>query len=101
MRVTENTNFDLIRSSINRSRERMQDYQQQTSTLRKLNTPSDDPVGSAKVMELRTDKINNDQYQMNSKQAETFLINSDHALSELSEILVRAKEIAINQSSGP
>lgn len=101
MRVTENTNYDTIRNSIGRSRERMQGYQQQSSTLRKLNTPSDDPVGAAKVMELRTDKVNNDQYQINAKQAETFLVNSDHALSELSELLLRAKEIAINQSSGP
>lgn len=101
MRVTENTNFDTVRDSITRSRDRLQNYQLQSSTLRRVNTPSDDPVGAAKVMELRTDKVNNDQFQQNAKNAETFLVNSDHALSEISELLVRAKEIAINQSSGP
>lgn len=101
MRVTDNTNYNTVRDGIQRSRERMQNYQQQTSTLRKLNTPSDDPVGAAKVMELRTDKVVNEQYQINAKQAETFLMNSDHALSDLAEIAMRAKEIAINQSSGP
>src|SRR4051812_19861717 len=100
MRVTENTNYDTVRNTINRTKERMEKLQGQSATLRKLNTPSDDPVGSAKVLEIRTDKLNNDQYTMNAKLAETFLDNSDHALSELSEICMRAKEIAIGQASG-
>ncbi len=78
----------------------MEGLQNQHATLKKLNTPSDDPVGASKILEIRTDKMNNDQYQMNAKLAETFLENSDHALAELSDIVVRAKEIAIGQSSG-
>lgn len=100
MRVTEGTNFNLIRDNIQRSRGRMEKLQGQSATLKKLNTPSDDPVGAAKVLEVRTEKVNNDQYQMNAKMAQTFLNNTDHALAELSEIMVRAKEIALSQSSG-
>lgn len=100
MRVTEGTNYETIRGSIRKSRERMEGLQTQSATLRKLNTPSDDPVGASKVLEIRTDKMNNDQFQMNAKMAETFLNNSDHALAELADILVRAKEIAIGQASG-
>lgn len=99
MRVTQNTNFQVLHDSINRSKNRMAEYQNQASTLKKLNTPSDDPVGSAKVLEIRTDKVNNEQFQSNSKMAETFLNNTDTVLSELADITVRAKEIAINQSS--
>ena len=100
MRVTENTNFGVVRDSISRTKSKMEDLQQKNATLKKLNTPSDDPIGAAKVLEIRTDKVNNDQFGMNSKMAETFLDNSDHALNEMSEIVVRAKEIAIGQSSG-
>ncbi len=99
MRVTENTNYDLVRGSIQRSRERMQGLQHQSATLRKVNQPSDDPIGAAKILELRTDKMNGDQFQLNSKMAEAFLNNTDHALGDLSELISRAKEIAINQSS--
>ena len=99
MRVTENSSYGAVRESIRQSKERMEGLQQQSATLRKLNQPSDDPVGAAKVLELRTDKLNNDQYQMNAKIAEAFLDNSDHALADLSEIIVRAKEIAIGQAS--
>ncbi|MGZ3689376.1 MAG: flagellar hook-associated protein FlgL, partial [Bdellovibrionota bacterium] len=101
MRVTDNTNYETVRDSIRRSRTRMEDLQKQSATLKKLNTPSDDPVGASKVLEVRTDKVNNDQFQLNAKMASTFLNNSDHALSELTEIVSRAKEIALNQASGP
>lgn len=100
MRVTENTNFDVIRNSIARSKNRLEDLQLKTSSMKKVNTPSDNPVGSAKILEIRTDKVLNEQYLMNAKLAESFLENSDHALGELSEIVARAKEIAIGQSSG-
>jgi flagellar hook-associated protein 3 FlgL len=78
----------------------MDGLQQQSATLKKLNTPSDDPVGASKVLEIRTDKVNNDQYQMNAKLAETFLSNSEHTLGELADIVLRAKEIALGQASG-
>jgi flagellar hook-associated protein 3 FlgL len=77
----------------------MEGLQHQSSTLRKLNQPSDDPIGASKVLEIRTDKMNNDQYQMNARMAEAFLNNTDHALGDLAEIILRSKEIAINQAS--
>ena len=99
MRVTDGTNYGVIRDSINRSRSRMENLQMENATLKKLNRPSDDPVGAAKVLEVRTDKVNNEQYQVNAKLASAFLDNTDHALEDLSEIVMRAKEIAIGQSS--
>lgn len=100
MRVTQNTNYGVVHDSIQRSKERMENLQEQASTLRKITRPSDDPVGASKTLEIRTEQVNNDQFQMNGKIAETFLNNTDHALSDLAEIAVRSKEIAISQSSG-
>ncbi len=100
MRVSDNTNFNTIRESIQRSKERMENLQTKNGSLKKLNTPSDDPVGAAKVLEIRTDKVNNDQFQTNARLAGTFLDNTDHALGEIADLVVRAKEIALNQASG-
>jgi flagellar hook-associated protein 3 FlgL len=99
MRVSDNTNFGVVRDSITRAKSRMENLQAETATLKKLNRPSDDPVGAAKVLEVRTDKVNNEQFQVNARLANAFLDNTDHALEDLSEILMRAKEIAIGQSS--
>jgi flagellar hook-associated protein 3 FlgL len=100
MRVTQNTNFETVRSSINKSKGRMENLQMQSATLKKLNAPSDDPIGAAKVLSVRTEKVNVDQYQTNAKLAEGMLSSAETALGELADIAVRAKEIAIGQSSG-
>lgn len=100
MRVSDNSNFETVRDSIRRSKSRLEDLQMKSSSMKKLNSPADDPVGASKVLEMRTDKTNNDQFQMNGKIAESYLNNTEQALSEISDILVRAKEIAIGQSSG-
>ena len=100
MRVTENMNYDVLRSNMNRSKERMENLQTQSATMKKLNTPSDNPVGTSKVLEVRTEKMNNEQYISNGKTAEAFLTNTEQALSEISDIIARAKEIAIGQASG-
>lgn len=99
MRVSENTNFELVRETLQRSKGRMEGLQNQTATMKKLNKPSDDPISAAKILEIRTDKVNNEQFQVSAKLAEAFLSNSEQAISELADIIVRAKEIAIQQSS--
>src|SRR4051794_34639331 len=99
MRVTENANFDTVRESMHRTKERMDQLQLQSTTLKKVNQPSDDPIGSIKILELRTEKDNYEQFQKNAKMAESFLESTDHALADFSELVTRAKEIAINQSS--
>lgn len=77
----------------------MEQLQGQAATMKKLTTPSDDPVGASKVLEVRTDTVRNEQYARTGKMAESLLNHADHALEDLTEVLVRAKEIAINQSS--
>lgn len=99
MRVTQNTNFETIRGSIGKVKQRMEKLQMEAATLKKINTPSDDPIGASKVLELRTDKVNNEQFMNNGKLAEAFLNNSEQAISELADLVMRAKEIAIGQAS--
>lgn len=99
MRVTENSNYELVKENVRKSREKLENLQTQAATLKKLNHPSEDPVGASKLLKLRTDQVNHTQFQMNSKTAQTFLNSTDHAITELSEIVLRAKEIALSQAS--
>lgn len=100
MRVTNGYTFDSIRANMNTTKERIDQLNTQAATLKKVNAPSDSPVGATKILEIRTDKVNNKQFVDNVRLAEAFLNNTDHALENLSDIVLRAKEIAINQSSG-
>lgn len=100
MRVTQNTNFDTVKSTIHKVKDRMAGLQEQAATMKKLNQPSDNPTAAAKVLEIRTDKVNNSQFMENAKLAEASLQQTDHALEDLSNIMIRAKEIALSQASG-
>lgn len=99
MRITENTTLATVRDSLNKSRSRMSELQKQNASLKRINTPSDDPSGTAKLMSIRNDNLDNTQFEKNSNLAKTFLNYTDSSLEELTNIVVRAKELALGQAS--
>ncbi len=100
MRVSDNTSRNAVHDALGRTRARMEDLQLKNSTLKKLNAPSDDPVGNSKIMDIRTQSAVNKQFEMNAGTAKDRLQHSENAAQELTDLLVRAKDIAVNQSSG-
>jgi flagellar hook-associated protein 3 FlgL len=99
MRVGENTTLNTVRDSLNRSRLKMNDLQRENATLKRVNAPSDDPVGNAKLMTIRNETLDNEQFEKNANLAETFLNYTDSSLEELTNLLARAKELALGQAS--
>lgn len=99
MRVGENSTLNTVRDSLNRSRVRMADLQKQNATMKRVNNPSDDPVGNAKLMTIKNEELDNSQFERNSNLAKTFLNYTDASLEELTNLLVRAKELALGQAS--
>lgn len=77
----------------------MADLQNQAATQKRINKPSDDPLASARVLGARTEERGNTQFIKNINNARSFLEFSDQSLGELSDILVRAKELAISQAN--
>lgn len=99
MRVGENTTLNTVRDSLNRSRLRMNDLQKQNATLKRVNSPSDDPVGNNKLMSIRNETLDNQQFERNASLAKTFLNYTDSSLEEITNLLGRAKELALGQAS--
>jgi flagellar hook-associated protein 3 FlgL len=99
MRVGENTTLNTVRDSLNRSRLKMNDLQKQNATLKRVNSPSDDPVGNAKLMTIRNETLDNEQFEKNSNLAKTFLNYTDSSLEEVTNLIGRAKELALGQAS--
>jgi flagellar hook-associated protein 3 FlgL len=77
----------------------MADLQNQAATQKRITKPSDDPLAAARVLASRTEEKSNTQFIKNINNAKSFLEFSDQSLGELSDILVRAKELAINQAN--
>ncbi|RZA00113.1 MAG: flagellar hook-associated protein 3 [Proteobacteria bacterium] len=99
MRVGENSTLNTVRDSLNRSRMRMADLQKQNATMKRVNNPSDDPVGNVKLMTIKGESLDNTQFERNSNLAKTFLNYTDTSLEEVTDLIVRAKELALGQAS--
>lgn len=99
MRVTDKMAFNQTTSNLSKNRSEMNELQNQAATQKKINKPSDDPAASARVLGNRTEERGSKQYLKNINMARSFLEATDQGLSELTEVLVRAKELAIQQAN--
>lgn len=100
MRVSEKMLFDTSVRNMNNAVERVLRAQEEVSTGRKVQRPSDDPVGAGLILDFRTSIANLEQYQRNITWGRTALGGAEAALSGLTGLLARAKELAVGQASG-
>ncbi len=103
-RVTQNmiTNRSMV--NLQSSMARLSRTQEQLSTGRVINRPSDDPVGTASAMRLRSSLAQVAQHQSNAEDGAGWLQMADTTLTGSTELLRRAKELGIqgvNGSNGP
>lgn len=99
MRVTDRMNFDQVHQNLQKNRTDMAELQNQAASQKRLNKPSDDPVGAARVLATRSEDRGLNQFVKNIHQARSFLDMTDQALNEMSDLLVRAKELAVQQAN--
>lgn len=100
MRISTNT---MYQSGINRISELQSSQvrlQEQISTQRRILTPSDDPVGAARVLELSQAQSVNNQY-INNRQVATRTLNiTEGALGNISELLLSVKSSIVAAGNG-
>ncbi len=99
MRVTENSIQKTVQDSLQNSRQRMDKIQRQNSTLKRVNKPSDDAIGTLKLLKLRDEIMNNEQYAKNADLARNFLNYTDATLVEAVNVVNRAKELTVQMAS--
>lgn len=99
MRIADKMNYNQVQKNLSKNRTDMNDLQNQAATQKKINKPSDDPLATTRVLTSRTEERSNSQFVKNINQAKSFLEFSDQSLNELSDLLMRVKELAISQSS--
>jgi len=99
MRVADKMAFNQVTHNLSKNRTDMNELQNQAATQKRINKPSDDPAASARVLANRTEERGGKQFLKNINVARSFLEFTDQSLSELSESLMRAKELAIQQAN--
>jgi flagellar hook-associated protein 3 FlgL len=98
-RVSENSQTAAFQYSLNKAKSKLEDLQLKGASLKKITKPSDNPIGNVEALSINTRKTENDQYVRNIDFAQMHLSIADKSVEELIEILSKAKEIAIAQSS--
>ncbi len=98
-RVSENSSINSINYAVGKTKGRLEDLQLKGSTLKRISKPSDDPIGNTELLAIRSQNVDAGQYLRNLNFAQTQLSFTENVLEEMTDILVKAKEMAVGQAS--
>lgn len=100
MRVTQSMISQHTLRNMSNSYEKLMNLQEQATSGKKLNRPSDDPIGTVKSLNYRTNLNENNQYKENFTEAYKWLDNSDGSLEEANKVMQRIRELTVSASNG-
>jgi flagellar hook-associated protein 3 FlgL len=100
LRISNQTIFNTGVSQLNTMQSALQKAQLQLSSGRRVLTPSDDPVASARALEVTQSQTMNAQYATNRSNARSSLALVDQALGTSDDLLQDIKQLAINAGNG-
>ncbi|MEO8003658.1 MAG: flagellar hook-associated protein FlgL [Betaproteobacteria bacterium] len=100
MRIATSTIFDQSVDAMNRQQVQMLKTQQQISANRRVLTPSDDPIASARALEVSQADSINTQYGLNAQTASSRLAQTDQALGSIGDLLQSLRQNAITAGNG-
>ncbi len=95
MRISTNMLYEMGASRISEMQGSAVRTQQQISSMKRILTPSDDPIGSARVLELSQGKSVNEQYGVNRNQAKSLLAQEEGALGQLTAVVQDIQELVV------
>jgi flagellar hook-associated protein 3 FlgL len=99
MRIADKMRYGQVDKNIGKNRSEMASLQNQAATQKRVTKPSDDPLAASRVLSNRIDLQGNKQFTKSLGYAKSFLEYTDQSLGDLSEVIMRAKELAISQSN--
>lgn len=100
IRVTQTMLNNNMMRNLTNSMGRMDKLQEQLSSGMKFSRPSDDPVAASRAMFYRSSLLENEQYQRNVNEAQSWMELSDNSLNEAGTILQRVRELAVASGNG-
>ena len=95
MRITNNMLVNNMLNHISNNMDRMQKYQNQLATGKKISVPSDDPVVAARSLKLKTDVSEMEQFKRNANDAYSWLDVTESSIGKLNEVMQRTRELMV------
>lgn len=100
MRVTNKMLSNSFLRDMRTNLTNMQKLQEQMTSGKEINKPSDDPFKVARAMQLHTDVNTNKQYNENIKDTINWLDVTDTALDQVGNVFQRVNELLISAGNG-
>ncbi|KIL36695.1 flagellar hook protein FlgL [Cohnella kolymensis] len=100
LRVTPGMIHDQMVRNLNKNLHRMSGAQTELTTGRRINKPSDDPIGITYALRYRSELSMNDQYQRNLTAAQSSVEHVDNVLGQVNDLMQRVKELTIQGANG-
>jgi flagellar hook-associated protein 3 FlgL len=95
MRITDNLISSSLEQNVQNSLSSLTTVTNEISTGKSLNSPSDNPAGTAEDLSLREALLGDTQYESDANQASNILNTSSSALSNVNTVLDQVNQIAI------
>lgn len=100
MRVSLRNQYSNFLYNLQETQSRLMDLNMQASSQKRINKPSDDPVGTARVLNYRTSLSSIDQYRSNIDTAKGWLGLADESMMQVSTLLTKLKGLAEQGATG-
>lgn len=100
IRMTSNMMSSTLLGNLNRNLYNMDNLEQQISSGRKINKPSDDPVGVTYALRYRSQLAGNEQFQRATDTAQSWLDETDSQMGSAGDVMTRLKELMVQSSTG-
>jgi flagellar hook-associated protein 3 FlgL len=99
MRVTNDTLRMVFLNALESAQRRLADTQNQVSSGKRINAPSDDPLAAARIGQLDASLARLDQYQANGIIARNQLGLEEEALAQVIDNLQRVRELTVQANN--
>ncbi|PZF25808.1 flagellar hook-associated protein 3 [Curtobacterium sp. MCLR17_045] len=98
-RVTTQMSMAAASARLQAGAARVAELTDQATTLRAIQKPSDDPVGTASSMQVRKEQAAAAQYSRNANDAAAWLATTDSALSSVYSVLNNVRDLTVQAAN--
>jgi len=100
MRISEGMKFNTLIGNLFKVQDEYNDLMNKMASQKNINKPSDDPLGMSRVMRYKESQATVGNYTSNIESATAWINITESKLNGVNDLLVKAREIAVAQSTG-
>ncbi len=100
MRVSLRNQYSNFLHNLQQTQSRLMELNMHASSQKRINKPSDDPVGAGRVLNYRSSLASIDQYRSNIDTAKGWLNLADESMMQVSTIMTKLKGLAEQGATG-